>query len=436
MGKLPLVVISTIFTVLLISCQPTAQKRIVKQPQIETVFYLPTDVITVDKDLVTIKVEKPASFKGDLNLALELAKGIIEKSYLLEGMETNLDKSQVKVMRVMGNDVLLRILGKSHLFKPGQKVKIFLDKKTIAIRDFEVVMGRNKEVAHYVQEDVATALVNSGQFNVVERLKLKSVLEELKLSQAGLIDPNSAKKIGKLLGADTILTGTLAATGEQWSVNLRLINTEAGLIIAAFNKKGPLHELKPEAFRGISNIAGSFEGKSPDLSEWFVGTRSKHKAGKGGYQKVYLDETQGAKGTSKSLAMDFKLGSKRTKKFKKKAIQAEIQNLLKRDLSRYSGIKFYVKATKDLTLQFWLHDSQTDSGELENWYSRILVTKDWKEIQIPFNTLSLQRGKSRTLVTNQILELQYTEKLRWVVHENNVKRGTQGTVWLDGVTFY
>jgi hypothetical protein len=134
MRRLPLVIISCIFTASLISCQPVAQKRIVKQPQIERVFCLPADVITVDKDLVHIKVEKPDFFKGDLNLALQLAKGIIENSYLLEGMETNLDQSRVRVMRVMGNDVLLRILGKSHPFKSGQKVKIFLDKKTIAIK--------------------------------------------------------------------------------------------------------------------------------------------------------------------------------------------------------------------------------------------------------------------------------------------------------------
>ena len=53
---------------------------------------------------------------------------------------------------------------------------------------------------------ITTALVNSSQFNVVERMKLKSVLEELKLNQAGLIDSKSAQRIGRLLGADSVRT--------------------------------------------------------------------------------------------------------------------------------------------------------------------------------------------------------------------------------------
>ncbi|MBI4620682.1 MAG: hypothetical protein HY739_11055 [Desulfobacterales bacterium] len=146
-------------------------------------------------------------------LSLQLAQGITDNSYLLEGKETILNQSRVKVLRVIGNEVSLRILEKSHSFKPGEKVKIFLEKKVIAIRDFEVTVGRNLEVAKYVQDDITTALVNSGQFHVVERLKLQSVLEELKLSQMGLIDPASAKQAGRLLGADIILTGTPAATG-------------------------------------------------------------------------------------------------------------------------------------------------------------------------------------------------------------------------------
>ena len=67
-------------------------------------------------------MEKPPLFEGDAKLAHQLAKGIIENCYLLKGMETNADQSRVKVMKVAGNDVLLRILEKGNTFKPGQKV--------------------------------------------------------------------------------------------------------------------------------------------------------------------------------------------------------------------------------------------------------------------------------------------------------------------------
>jgi TolB-like protein len=426
------IIMFSIITFLLVSCAPTAQKKNRKQSEMKSVFYLLADVITVEKNLVTMRVEKPTLFEGDLKLALQLAQGIIDNSYFLEGKETNLNQSRAKVIRIIGNDILLEILEKAHSFTPGEKVRIFLEKKIIAIKDFEVIMGRNKEVAKYVQEDVTTALVNSGQFNVVERLKLKSVLEELELSQTGVIDSKNAKQVGKLLGADVILTGTLAATGEQWNVNLRMVNTETGLITVAINKVAPLHELKAESFRNIENIDSKFEDTTSGLAGWIIGTKFERRTGKGGFQKVYIDDKQGAKGAKGCIAMQFKLGSERIEK----NIQTRIRNRLKRDLSNYSEIKFEIKASKDITVRFHLTDGEKGSAQEENWYRLIPVTRDWKEIRIPFHSLSLATGKAQKLGTNQILELKYIEKIEWIVDDHHVKPGIEGIIWLDEISFY
>ena len=416
----------------LLSCRPPAEKGVVQEPVMKTVFYLPAEVINVQGNIVTIKVEKPVLFEGEVKLALQLAQEVIEKTYLLEGQKTKVDQSRVEVMRIIGNDILLKVLEKSHNFQPGDEVQIFLDRKIIAIKDFEVIMGRNREVGKYVQEDITTALVNSGQFNVVERLKLKSVLDELKLTQLGLTDPAGAKKVGKLLGADVILTGTLAATGDEWNVNLRLINTESGLITSAFNKRGALHEITTESYRKIGNISGNFEDDSK-LVGWFIGELFNKYTGRQGYQKVYIDQNQGANGTSKSMAMKFRLGRD---KVVPKTIHAMMHNRLKRDLSRYSGIRFFMKADKNLTVTFQLGDSEEGSLEEEIWYRNLSVGKDWKEVRIPFNTLSLHKRRALKLGSNQILQLHYIERIDWVVHEHSVPRGTEGIIWLDEVTFY
>ena len=421
---------------LLISCQAASEKRVVQEPTMKSVFYLPAEVTEVQQNSVTLRVEKPPLFEKEAKLALQLAQELIEKTYLLEGQKTRVDQSRAEVVRVIGNDILLQILDKSHSFKPGDRVQILLAKKIIAIKDFEVIMGQNKEVAKYVQEDLTTALVNSGQFNVVERSKLKSVLDELQLAQTGLVDPASVKQVGKLLGADIILTGTLAPTGDEWNVNLRVINTETGLIAAALNKKGRLHELKPEAFREMKNIDGSFEDKTSDMAGWILGEFKGGRAGAGGYQIVYIDETQGAAGTQKSLALDFKLGSKRVEKFKNQPIHAGITNRLKRDLTNYSGIKFYMKADRDLTVWLQVSDSEEGSDYEENWFHTISVTKDWKETSIPFNSLSIQKKRAKEQGTNQILQLNYIERITWLVHESSFGRGEGAKIWLDQVTFY
>ena len=418
------------------SCRAASENRVVQEPTMKSVFYLPAEVIEVQENSVTLRVEKPPLFGSEVKLALQLAQEIIEKTYLLEGQKTRINQSQVEVVRIIGKDVLVKILEKSHSFKPGDRVQILLAKKIIAIKDFEVIMGQNKDVAKYVQEDMTTALVNSGQFNVVERSKLQSVLDELQLSQTGLIDPAGVKQVGKLLGADIILTGTLVPTGDEWNVNLRVINTETGLIAAALNEKGRLHELKPEAFREMKNIDGSFEDKTSDMAGWILGEFKGGRAGAGGYQIVYIDETQGAAGTQKSLALDFRLGTKRVEKFKNRSIHAGMTNRLKRDLTNYAGIKFYMKADRDLTVWFQVSDSEEGSDYEENWFRSISVTRDWKETRIPFNSLSIQKRQAKEQGTNQILQLNYIERISWLVHERSFGRGEGARIWLDEVTFY
>ena len=430
------IALSCAIIMLCISCQATGERRVVQEPTMKSVFYLPAEVIEVQQNSVTLRVEKPPLVEEEAKLALQLAQELIEKTYLLEGQKTLVNQSRVEVVRIIGSDILLQVLDKSHSFKPGDRVQILLAKKIIAIKDFEVILGSNKDVAKYVQEDVTTALVNSGQFNVVERAKLKSVLEELQMAQAGLIDPASVKQVGKLLGADIILTGTLAPTGDEWNVNLRVINTETGLIAAALSKKGRLHELKAEAFREMKNIDGTFEDTSSDMAGWVLGEFNKGRAGVGGYQKIYIDETQGAAGTQKSLAMDFKLGTKRVEKFKNMPMHASMTNRLKRDLSNYSGIKFYMKSDRDITVLFQVADSQEGSDYEENWFRNISVTEDWKETRIPFTSLSIQKKRAQKQGTNEILQLNYIERINWLVHERSFGRGQEATIWLDEVAFY
>lgn len=212
----------------------------------------------------------------------------------------------------------------------------------------------------------------------------------------------------------------------------RIVNTETGLIVVAINKAAPLHELKAESFREIGNIDGKFEDTTSGLAGWIIGTKFERRTGKGGFQKVYIDDKQGAKGTKGCIAIQFKLGSERIER----NIQAKMSNRLKRDLSNYSGIKFYIKASKDITVRFHLTDGEKGSAQEENWMRNIPVTRDWEEIRIPFNSLSLAKGRARKLGTNQILELKYIEKIDWIVDDHNVEPGTEGIIWLDEISFY
>lgn len=102
----------------------------------------------------------------------------------------------------------------------------------VAIVPFELINLKTDSTSKNVSEDLSTALVNNG-FRVVERSQLAKVLTELKLQDSGLVDVNSAKKIGELTGASILLLGSVSDRGSSLVINARLVETKSGGVVVA-----------------------------------------------------------------------------------------------------------------------------------------------------------------------------------------------------------
>jgi len=76
-------------------------------------------------------------------------------------------------------------------------------------------------------------LVNTKSFEVVERQALEKVLQEQSLGQSGILDSKSAADVGRLLGVDVLITGTLMSLGNTLEITARMIDTDNGSIVGA-----------------------------------------------------------------------------------------------------------------------------------------------------------------------------------------------------------
>jgi hypothetical protein len=194
---------------------------------------------------------------------------------------------------------------------------------------------------------------------------------------------------------------------------------------------------QPESYRVDDHFDGSFEGEVINLKEWNFGELFQQRTGKGGFQKIYVQKGLGANGTDRCLAMDFRLGDMRMKQTKSHRLPiALVINRLKRDLSGYSGIEFYVRATKDLNIVFGLADGETGANGEERWNRVLLVTTGWEKMRIPFDSLLVVKSRALKQGTNQVLELNKIEAIHWVAHGRNVSVGTEGKIYLDEISFY
>lgn len=132
------------------------------------------------------------------------------------------------------------------------------DKIKIAIIPFRDIQKQaTTALGTYLAEELTTNLFLTGKFKIVERNLLEQLIDELKLSKTGIIDPNSAKELGKMAGVDAIVSGTVTDLGSYIAVNCRLIETETGEVFAAAKAKIKIDE----------NLANIIEGdsKSPKI---------------------------------------------------------------------------------------------------------------------------------------------------------------------------
>jgi curli biogenesis system outer membrane secretion channel CsgG len=126
-------------------------------------------------------------------------------------------------------------------------------KLRVAVIDFE-----NNSTWHWWGDNLGraaadvfvTAMLESGQFSMIERDKVQAIIAEQNFGASGRITPQTAAKIGQMLGVDLMLTGSVSqfsisrtgggirgvsvgVTTGKVVLQARLVNTTTGEIVVA-----------------------------------------------------------------------------------------------------------------------------------------------------------------------------------------------------------
>jgi TolB-like protein len=106
--------------------------------------------------------------------------------------------------------------------------------RTIAVLSFPDIQDRPTDLGHVVAERLTTALVRSlgPKGRVVERRQVVQVLKELDLAQREITTAGAAE-VGRRLGADVVVLGTVGVLDGKAFVSARAVNVEDGSVAAA-----------------------------------------------------------------------------------------------------------------------------------------------------------------------------------------------------------
>ena len=108
-------------------------------------------------------------------------------------------------------------------------------KTNIAVVDFtDLQGGTSGELGKYIAEQLTVDLVIDRKgFSVLDRANLKRILAEHKLTATGLVDPDSAKKLGQFAGVDAFIMGTIVPKEKTVGLTAKIITTDTAVIVGA-----------------------------------------------------------------------------------------------------------------------------------------------------------------------------------------------------------
>lgn len=114
----------------------------------------------------------------------------------------------------------------------------------VAVADFEVANDRElAPLGKGMAEMLITDLSVSDAIRLVERARLREVLNELALQKSPFVDQTSAAKLGRGLGAELIVTGQIFSEAGALRADVRAIDVESGAIAWAGKVAGRREEI-------------------------------------------------------------------------------------------------------------------------------------------------------------------------------------------------
>lgn len=112
------------------------------------------------------------------------------------------------------------------------------ESKTLAVYYF-TEGDKKSSISDYLINGLTTEIANAITYEkintkVVSRQHVDRIMEELSFQASDLADQTVQLKIGKQLGADLIVTGTVERISGEHKVNAQLIEVETGIVYGGF----------------------------------------------------------------------------------------------------------------------------------------------------------------------------------------------------------
>lgn len=125
--------------------------------------------------------------------------------------------------------------------------------------------GVSKPETRAITDRFSTELFKCGQYKILERAKMEAILQEMNFQISGCTSSECAVKVGRIVGVEKIITGSISQVAEYNTVNIRLIDVETSQIENTVTRdvKGSLGKVLT---RAIPELAAEISGLEKENS--------------------------------------------------------------------------------------------------------------------------------------------------------------------------
>jgi len=109
--------------------------------------------------------------------------------------------------------------------------------KRVAVVDFTDLDSNVTELGRFFAQEFEFHLATSPfKVDLVNRSRLQQIIKEQKLNTTGLVDPDTARQLGKFAGVEALIVGTVTPFHETVRLDVEAIDTEDARVLAATSR--------------------------------------------------------------------------------------------------------------------------------------------------------------------------------------------------------
>jgi len=94
------------------------------------------------------------------------------------------------------------------------------------------ITATDPEEGTYFLDEITLRFVNARRYTIVDRRDIEVILAEQNFQVSGYVDDDSAVSIGKILGAQIVITGSISGTGSRKRLVMKALDVQTAEILS------------------------------------------------------------------------------------------------------------------------------------------------------------------------------------------------------------